>query len=189
VNPIDPRARRTRDRLRAAVRELAADHDPAAISMGAIARHADVNRATVYAHHSDVDSLVADALDDTIAHVARAAALCPLDAPRDRPPAPLVELFTRVGADAVLVARVLGPHGSPRAAAELRERTAAALAERFDAGARPAGTAGVDPEVHAAYLAGALTGVLAHWTAGGPAVPAEDAALAFWRLLRAGPGD
>ncbi|MFD0473905.1 TetR/AcrR family transcriptional regulator [Nonomuraea thailandensis] len=81
MNPDDPRAQRTRARLKAAVLELALQQELATITMSALAKRAEVNRATVYLHYSDVDSLITDAMDDAVTAVARAAALCPLDAP------------------------------------------------------------------------------------------------------------
>ncbi|WP_090938034.1 TetR/AcrR family transcriptional regulator [Nonomuraea jiangxiensis] len=183
----DPRAQRTRARLKAAVLELAAQQELATITMSALARRAEVNRATVYLHYPDVDSLVTDALEDAVATVARAAALCPLDAPRDRAPLPLEELFEHVAANATTYARMLGPQGSARFAARLRERLTAELAQRFAGGRRPAVWDDVPVEMHAAYLAGALVGVVAHWvTARREHVPTEEAALAFWQLFRSG---
>ncbi|MDF2708029.1 MAG: TetR family transcriptional regulator [Nonomuraea muscovyensis] len=186
VNPDDPRAQRTRARLRAAVLDLAAEHEFGSITMSAVARRAEVNRATVYLHYPDLDCLVTDAMDDTIGHVARAAALCPLDSPRDRVPEPLVTLFGHVAAHATLFERMLDVQGSARFAARLRERLTAELAGRFGGGARPGGYDDVPPEVHAAYLAGALTGVVAHWVTCGSRTPPEEIALAFWRLFRPG---
>ncbi|WP_043627416.1 TetR/AcrR family transcriptional regulator [Nonomuraea candida] len=185
MNSDDPRAQRTRARLKAAVLELAAEQELATITMSALARRAEVNRATVYLHYPDVDSLVTDAMEDAVAAVARAAALCPLDAPRDRAPDPLAELFEHVSANATVYARMLGPHGSARFAARMRERLTAELTGRFAGGRRPPGWEDVPVDVHAAYLAGALVGVLAHWAAGEGGDRAEEAALAFWRLFRA----
>ncbi|PZG17376.1 TetR/AcrR family transcriptional regulator [Nonomuraea aridisoli] len=184
MNPDDPRAQRTRARLKAAVLDLAARQELASITVSALAKHAEVNRATVYLHYPDVDALVTDAMEDAVAAVARAAALCPLDAPRDRVPGPLRELFEHVAGAATLYARMLGPHGSARFAARMRERLTAELAGRFSGGRRPAGWDDVPADVHAAYLAGALVGVIAHWVAAGPAGEPGDAALAFWRLFR-----
>ncbi|WP_180903489.1 TetR/AcrR family transcriptional regulator [Nonomuraea indica] len=185
MNPDDPRAQRTRARLRAAVLDLAAEHEFGSITMSAVARRAEVNRATVYLHYPDLDALVTDAMDDTISHVARAAALCPLDSPRDHAPEPLVTLFGHVAAHATLFERMLDAQGSARFTARLRERLTTELTGRFARGARPAGHADVPVEVHAAYLAGALTGVVAHWVSGGRRTPPEEIALAFWRLFRA----
>src|SRR5690606_42068527 len=83
VNPDDPRAQRTRASLRAAVLDLAAERDLSAITVSAVAKRAGLNRATFYLHYPDVDALAADAMEEAVAHVARAAALCPLDAPRE----------------------------------------------------------------------------------------------------------
>ncbi|GAB2925454.1 TetR/AcrR family transcriptional regulator [Nonomuraea sp. NPDC052634] len=186
MNPDDPRARRTRARLKEAVRHLAAQQEPATITMSALAKRAEVNRATIYLHYPDLDALVTDAMEDTVAAVARAAALCPLDAPRDRAPEPLAELFAYVAANATLYARMLGPQGSARFSARMRERLTAELAGRFAGGHRPPGWDDVPADVHAAYLAGALAGVIAHWVAGGCPGGAEEAALAFWKLFRTG---
>jgi AcrR family transcriptional regulator len=184
VNPDDPRAQRTRARLKAAVLELALQQELATITMSALAKRAEVNRATVYLHYPDVDSLVTDAMEDAVAAVARAAALCPLDAPPDQAPGPLVELFEHVAVNAGMYRRMLGSHGSARFGARMRERLTAELAQRFADGRRPSGWDDVPVDMHAAYLAGALVGVIAHWVADGGS--AEEAALAFWRLFRTG---
>jgi hypothetical protein len=65
----------------------------------------------------------------------------------------------------------------------MREALADALRDRFASGSRPDGYDDVPADVHAAYLAGALAGVIAHWLAD-PDSPA-DAALATWRLIAA----
>ncbi|WP_103961013.1 TetR/AcrR family transcriptional regulator [Nonomuraea solani] len=186
MNPDDPRAQRTRARLKAAVLDLAARQELATITVSALAKRAEVNRATVYLHYPDVDSLVTDAMEDAVAAVARAAALCPLDAPRHRAPEPLGELFEHVAANATMYARMLGPHGSARFAARMRERLTVELSGRFTAGLRPSGWDDVPAELHAAYLSGALVGVIAHWVASRPRAGTDEAALAFWRLFRNG---
>jgi len=185
MNPDDPRAQRTRARLQAAILDLATERDLAEITIAEVAKRAAVNRATVYLHYADVDALAAAAMRDAVAEVARAAALCPLTAPRDRAPEPLTTLFAHVEANLKLYGCMLGPQGSPRFTAGLRERLTAELETRFARGSRPPGADDVPVEVHAAYLAGALTGVIAHWATGGSAaVPADQVALAFWRLFR-----
>lgn len=184
MNLDDPRAQRSRARLRAAILELAAAKDPAAIGMAEVARQAGVNRATVYQHFPDVNALVTDAMDDAVAHVARAAALCPLDAPADEVPQPLDDLFRHVLDNAALYRRMLGPQGSAPFTARLRERLTTELTASFRDGRRPAGFADVPAGVHAAYLAGALLGVIADWITESPPAPAPETALAFWRLFR-----
>src|SRR5690606_39965574 len=98
MNPDDPRARRTRARLREAALSLAAGAAPGTLGVAAIARAAGVNRATVYAHYRDVDELLTDAMEDALSQAARAAAVCPLGAPPDRPPPPLRDLLDRLAA-------------------------------------------------------------------------------------------
>ncbi|MCK9870845.1 TetR/AcrR family transcriptional regulator [Nocardiopsis dassonvillei] len=211
MNPDDPRVQRTRERLRTALLTLTAESPSGAVTVSTVARRAGVNRATVYQHYADLDALVADAMESAVAHVARCAALCPLDAPRDRAPRPLVELFGHVADSAVLYRRMLSDHGSARFTNRLRGRLAEELATRFARGARPPGFDDVPVRTHAAYLAGALVGVIADWVgvgeaaetnrtegawrssgtggtreangAEGAAAP-EEAALAFWRLVR-----
>lgn len=188
MNLDDPRAQRSRARLRTAILELAAAKDPAAITMSEVAQHAGVNRATLYQHFPDVDALVTDAMEEAIARVARAAALCPLDAPRDELPAPLGELFQHIADGAPLYRRMLGTQGSALFAARMRERLTTELASSFRDGRRPVGFDDVPVEVHAAFLAGALTGVIASWVTEDVPAPAEETAaetaLAFWRLFR-----
>jgi hypothetical protein len=81
---------------------------------------------------------------------------------------------------------MLGPQGSARFAVRLREALAEALLQRFRGGARPPAAADVPLPVHAAYLAGALAGVIAHCAADGTR-PATGTATATWRLLTAAP--
>ncbi|HYH30299.1 MAG TPA: TetR/AcrR family transcriptional regulator [Pseudonocardia sp.] len=181
----DPRARRTRASLRAAALALAGEQDPASLTLSAVASRAGVNRATVYLHYPDLDALFADAMEEAVVTVARATARCPLDAPPGSAPPPLVDLFEHVAAHATLYARMLGPQGSARFAVRLREALAGALLERFGDGNRSAGADGVPLPVHAAYLAGALSGVIAHCAVQEEA-PA-GAARATWRLLAATP--
>jgi len=183
VNPDDPRARRTRSRLRAAVLELAAERDLAAVTMAEVARRASVNRATIYAHYRDQDELVTDAMEEAVAEVARAAGLCPLDAPPTRAPEPLVDLFAHVARNATLYRRMLDAQGSARFAVRMRNRLAEELVSRFQSGARPPGLDGVPVDVHASYLAGALVSVIAHWVAQPARSSVAEIALVTWRLL------
>ncbi|MFC7510454.1 TetR/AcrR family transcriptional regulator [Streptomyces thermocarboxydus] len=113
----DPRARPSRTRLRKAILELAATKEIGAITMSEIARQAGVNRATVYQHFPDVNALVTNAMADAVAHVARAAALCPSTHRATRHPT-LHALFRRVSDSRPLYRRMLATRGtrcSPRA--------------------------------------------------------------------------
>ncbi|WP_051233528.1 TetR/AcrR family transcriptional regulator [Pseudonocardia asaccharolytica] len=184
MNLDDPRAQRSRARLRTAILELAASKEIGSITMSEVAKTAGVHRATVYQHFPDVNALATDAMEDAVEQVARAAAQCPQDAPRDRTPQQLVELFGHVAASAALYRRMLGAQGSALFVARMRERTTSELVRVFREGKRPKGFDDVSPEVHAAYLAGALTGVIAHWVTGDESVSADEMTLAFWRLFR-----
>ncbi|MBQ1084435.1 MULTISPECIES: TetR/AcrR family transcriptional regulator [unclassified Nocardiopsis] len=182
MNPDDPRARRTRDRLRSTLLSLAAEQELESLTMAAVARRAEVNRATVYQHYPDLESLISDAMEGAVSHVARCAELCPLDAPRDRAPEPLEALFGHVADHAVLYRRMFSDRGGARLTNQLRSRITEVLAARFAEGARPPGFGDVPVPLHAAYLAGALVGAIAH--AAGEEGSPGDRALATWRLLR-----
>ncbi|WP_106401092.1 TetR/AcrR family transcriptional regulator [Actinocorallia populi] len=184
MNSDDPRAQRTRTRLRAAILHLTTHHDPATLTMAAVARQAEINRATVYQHYPDLDTLLTDAMEEAVTRLAHAAALCPLDAPRDQTPPPLQELFDHVAANAALYQRMLGPQGSPRLITRLRTCLTDALTTRFTQGHRPPCHPHVPADTHAAYLAGALTGVITHWLTHTPTQPPHTVALAFWHLFR-----
>jgi AcrR family transcriptional regulator len=175
----DPRARRTRASLRAAALHLAGAQDPATLTISAVASQAGVNRATVYLHYPDLDALLADAMEEAVGTIAGAAQLCPLDAPPGSTPAALMDLFVHVEAHSTLYARMLGPQGSSRFAARLREALGEALLERSRGGPRPDG---VPRGVHPPNLAGAQVGVIAHSVTNGPGSAAATA-TATWRLL------
>src|SRR5690606_8513522 len=117
----------------------------------------------------------------------RAAALCPLDAPDEQTPDPLRDLFDHIAVNAALYRRMLSGGGSALFTARMRERLTSELAESFRAGRRPPGFAGVPVEMHAAYLAGALIGVICHWLAAEPPSAPGEIAAAFWRLVRTVP--
>lgn len=53
----------------------------------------------------------------------------------------------------------------------------------FRDGRGPSGFDDVPPEMHAAYLAGALIGVIATWLTDDTPAPGGTAAPAFWRLF------
>ena len=181
MNPDDPRVRRTRERLRAALLSLSEERELSSLTMSAVARRAEINRATAYQHYADLDALVADAMEDAVSHVAECAALCPLDSPDGTTPAPLVDLFSHVADNAVLYRRMFTERGGSRFAEVLRERVARELLPGFDAGRRPARHSEVPPPLHASFVAGALVGAIASAaeTDRSPDVDARDT----WILL------
>lgn len=62
----DPRARRTRDLLKAALTTLMRDESLSSISVQDIARAASVNRRTFYAHFTDKSALVESSIRDCL---------------------------------------------------------------------------------------------------------------------------
>lgn len=73
MRATDPRVKRTRQRLRQALVELVLTHGYDAISVGQIAAHAHLARATFYLHYADKHALLLDALqglvDDLVAQI------------------------------------------------------------------------------------------------------------------------
>ncbi|MEU0486511.1 TetR/AcrR family transcriptional regulator [Streptosporangium sp. NPDC006013] len=179
----DPRIRRTRARLRSAALELTAARDPDSITVAEIAQLAGVNRATVYVHYRDRDDLVLDAMEAAVKELAAEAARCPYREPGPVP-ASLVALFEHVGERAPLYRRMLGPAGSARFCARLREALVAELRGPFAAGSRPPGHDEVPPEIHAHHVAGALVGLFTYWLGEHPSRPAEEIAAVAWNLIR-----
>ncbi|MCP2259405.1 transcriptional regulator, TetR family [Streptoalloteichus tenebrarius] len=179
--------RRTRASLRAAALELAAERDLDAIAVADIAERAGISRATVYLHYRDRDDLLLDAVEDAVRGLASAAARCPALSDRssaDEPPPAVAELFEHVRANDVLYTRMLGPSGSGRFAARLREAIASEIAEQLAAARRSGALAAVPLTVRADYLSGALLGVIAGWLAARPRPGVAEISRATWVLLR-----
>lgn len=180
----DPRVLRTRALLRAAALELAAERPTETITVADLAERATVNRATVYQHYRDRDELLLDAMEDEIAQLAHAAAMCPLTQPADQAPDELVRLFQHVESNALLYRRMLGPTGTARFINQLRTRLAEEVAAQVAAaGVADRSAQAVPADVHAHYVAGAFIGVITHWLSG-EGRPAADIARSVWPLLR-----
>lgn len=116
----DPRARRTRAQLRAAVLELSTERDLETVTMAEIAERAEVNRATVYLHYKDREDLLLDATDSTMSDIVDAVRACRLAAAggfptseRDPAPGHLVKLFTHVDRHRALYGRMLRRTAAP----------------------------------------------------------------------------
>lgn len=179
VKKVDPRVARTRRQLRAAVVDLANERDLDLITVSDIASRAEVNRATVYLHCRDRDSLLVEALESWLGEIAdMAARSCP--ARGMETPAELVDMFREFERNATLFTRVLGPNGSGklthRMHAVIREHVHARLPRHEEPG-------GVPHELRAAFLSGALLGVVSQWLDSGLTTPASEVADGTWRLL------
>lgn len=180
---LDPRARRTRRDLRAALRALAAERDLDDISVAELTAAAGVNRATFYDHFTSKDALVLDTVDALMADTAAGAAAATDAEVTDpaHPPRHTLDLFRALQADAALYRRLLGPAGSPLVQAHMRDGLRAAIAAEL--GRRGAPRSGDD--VLAAFLAGGIVGVAAAWLADDHRVPADEVAASTWVLARA----
>lgn len=157
----DPRARRTRDRLVAAYRELAMDRGHDGITVSALVDRAGVNRTSFYAHFAGTDELAVEALTDFFSVLASADATGRRSGERsasDVSEESLAEVakfvFDRRSVYAALLRR---PDGFARvvedAFAESALRTLGA------------GTHDGDPEVTARFIAAGVMGVIGWWLA------------------------
>ncbi|MFE3325636.1 TetR/AcrR family transcriptional regulator [Streptomyces sp. NPDC059176] len=173
----DPRAERTRDRLRRALLEECTERPLAEVSVAGLVRRAGLGRATFYLHYPDLEALAVDACAEVVRDAVDA-----LHAWRGRPdpaapPPALTSFFARIAPHAPLYRTLLregggGPLGD-LLHRELRERS---RRERELVGA-PA------PELIASAVAAAFTGVLADWLHDSVAGTPEEIASAVWSLL------
>ncbi len=173
----DPRAERTREKLRQALLAECAERPLAEVSVSAVVRRAGLGRATFYLHYEDLQALAVDAC----AEVARRAvdalhAWRGIPDPAAPPPA-LGAFLTDTARHATLYRGLLRPGGSgplgELLTAELRERS---RTERELAGARHA-------DLVASAVAAAFTGVLADWLHDRVEGTPESVAADVWRLL------
>jgi AcrR family transcriptional regulator len=160
----DPRAVRTRERLRAAFDAAVQDQSPSQMSVAALTRTAGVSRTSFYEHYGSPEDLALDALDDLFATVRdldigyRAGSeVSPAEASRRA----MTALVAFVEARRATYARLLGPGATATVHAEVVaayvEHATAALA------AAPRRPAEADPVVTARFLAGGVLTVLGSW--------------------------
>ncbi|HEX5118409.1 MAG TPA: TetR/AcrR family transcriptional regulator [Pseudonocardiaceae bacterium] len=175
MRSTDPRVIRTRSALRQALLGLVRERELTEVTMGDVAERAMVNRATIYLHYRDRDTLLVDAMEDAVGGIVADVARCVADAtqgpPTDAVPGHLIRLFSHVGDNRALYARLLGPDGSAGFAARLRELCTEAW--RIDLPGRT---------VAGEFLAGALVGVVVGWVSRPDPCPAQEIADEFWQL-------
>jgi len=181
----DPRVRRTRALLHDAVRGLAEEHPLDEISVAAISDRATVSRATFYLHYADRDALLTDVIDTIVttevAAVESVGVVPEVISEATPPPAYLIGFMTDIERHASLFRQLLGPEGSARAIAHLGAQLRRALTG-FIGSATSRHPAIVDDDVHAAWLSGALLGIVTHWLDSEPRRSAADVATDIWRL-------
>ncbi|MFD4906757.1 TetR family transcriptional regulator [Kitasatospora purpeofusca] len=173
----DPRAARTRARLRQALLEECAEQPLSAIGVAAVVRRAGVGRATFYVHYTDLEALAVDACADVVREAVDALhAWRGIPDPAAPPPA-LAAFLTALLPYAGLYRSLLTPGGGGPLGQvlhrELRERS---RTERTLAGAP-------QPELVASMVAGAFTALLADWLHGSVEATPDDLAARVWRLL------
>ena len=174
---LDPRAARTRAKLRQALLDECALQPLAEVSVAALVRRAGVGRATFYVHYADLEALAVDACADVVREAVDALhAWRGLPDPTTPPPA-LADFFTGLTAHARLYRALLRPGGGGPLGRvlhhDLRERS---RAERLLVGAP-------DADLIASAVAATFAGVLADWLHGLIEATPERIAGQVWRLL------
>ncbi|SPF04918.1 TetR/AcrR family transcriptional regulator [Streptomyces sp. MA5143a] len=173
----DPRAARTRAKLREALLDECARRPLEEVSVAALVRRAGVGRATFYVHYADLEALAVDACADVVREAVEA-----LHAWRGRPdpvraPAALVEFFASLTPHTTLYRTLLAPGGSgPLGRVLYQDLRAYSLRERELAGA-------ADAPLVASAVAGTFAGVLADWLHGRIEATSEEIAHQSWQLL------
>ncbi|GAA0593779.1 TetR/AcrR family transcriptional regulator [Streptomyces crystallinus] len=173
----DPRAARTRTKLRDALLEECASRPLAEVSVAALVRRARVGRATFYLHYADLEALAVDACADIVREAVDALhAWRGTPDPRTPPPA-LITFFDRLSPHAALYRELLRPGGGGPLGRVLHEDLRArSRTERALAGAP-------EPDLVASAVAGTFAGVLADWLHGLIEATAAEIATRVWRLL------
>ncbi|MDG5806268.1 TetR/AcrR family transcriptional regulator [Streptomyces ossamyceticus] len=173
----DPRAARTRAKLREALLDECARRPLDEVSVAALVRRAGVGRATFYVHYADLEALAVDACADVVREAVEA-----LHAWRGRPdpvraPAALVEFFASLTPHTALYRTLLAPGGGgPLGRVLYQDLRAYSLRERELAGA-------ADAPLVASAVAATFAGVLADWLHGRIEATSEEIAHQSWQLL------
>lgn len=114
MTPEDPRAARTREKLRRALLAECAERPLEEVGVAALVRRAGVGRATFYLHYADLEALAVDACADVVREAVEA-----LHAWRGRPdpvsaPPALLAFFADLAPHAGLYRALLSPGGADR---------------------------------------------------------------------------
>ncbi len=173
----DPRAARTRARLRKALLEECALRPLGEISVAALVRRAGVGRATFYLHYADLEALAIDACADIVREAVDALhAWRGVPDPTTPPPA-LPAFFESLVPHTSLYRELLRPGGSGPLGRVLHEDLRArSRTERTLAGAP-------EPDLIASAVAATFAGVFADWLDGLIEATPSEIAQQVWRLL------
>jgi AcrR family transcriptional regulator len=185
----DPRARRSKEALEAALLDLVATDDLAQITISDITKRAGVSRSTFYEHYTDVHSLAASActviFDQLLATPMIDPSILDADPPEENP---LTGVFRHFAGNERLYRSVLGPDGSARVINHLlhRIRVSAYTNRRITAAVSSTyaeGPAVIPHDPEAALIAGALVGIAVDWLHHGCPGSPEELAAAVWPQL------
>ncbi|MEU6879713.1 TetR/AcrR family transcriptional regulator [Streptomyces sp. NPDC046712] len=173
----DPRAARTRAKLRAALLAECAERPLDEVGVAALVRRAGIGRATFYLHYPDLQALAVDACADVVRDAVDALHAWRGTPAPDAPPAALPAFFAEVAPHAPLYRSLLRPGGGgPLGELLHRELRAYSKRERELAGAP-------EPGIVASAVAAAFAGLLADWLHGLIDASPEEIAGRTWRLL------
>jgi AcrR family transcriptional regulator len=184
---VDPRVRRTRSQLMAALVDLASDRDLDDITVGELTAAAGLNRATFYLHYASKEQVLVDVIDgviDELSTGADAASGEELDDPH-LAPRHTQAFFAELDERAALYRRILGATGSPAVVARLAEGLQRVVADQI--GHRAPGGA-LDTrsiERRAAFVAGGVIAAAVTWIGRDDRTPAGEEAAEVWRLALA----
>ena len=103
----DPRAERTRARLRRALLEECAERPLEEVSVAGLVRRAGLGRATFYLHYPDLEALAVDACAEVVRDAVEALHAWRGVPDPAAPPAALTEFFTGIVAHAALYRTLL----------------------------------------------------------------------------------
>ncbi|MFF8035635.1 MULTISPECIES: TetR/AcrR family transcriptional regulator [unclassified Streptomyces] len=175
--PGEPRAARTRAKLRQALLDECARRPLAEVSVAALVRRAGVGRATFYLHYDDLGSLAVDACAGVVREAVDALHAWRGTPDPASPPPALIDFLTGLAPHAGLYRALLSPGGGgPLGRVLHRDLRARSRTERSLAGAP-------EPDLIASAVAATFTGVLADWLHGLiPGTPGEIAHR-IWHLL------
>jgi AcrR family transcriptional regulator len=129
----DLRIRRTQKFLQEAMIELIAEKGFDAITVGDIAAHAMINRATFYRHYQDKYDLVAKIFEETANQLVENKLPIRKDTQQsetENPPEIWVQIFEHFADHARLYRAMLGKNGSSWFAARIREHTIKLMLEQ-----------------------------------------------------------
>ncbi|HET9382084.1 MAG TPA: TetR/AcrR family transcriptional regulator [Streptomyces sp.] len=177
TEPPDPRAARTRAKLRRALLDECARRTLAEVNVAAVVRRAGVGRATFYLHYRDLEELSVDACAGVVRDAVEALHAWRGIPDPASPPAALTSFCAALVPHAEVYRALLSPGGGGPLGRVLHEELRArSLTERTLAGAP-------QPGLIASAVAATFSGVLADWLHGYIEADSERFAAHVWLLL------